>query len=41
MVDRVVLAHLLFTGVSKSHLSTLVAELAGPWTASVEGRRHQ
>ncbi|MER6481205.1 transposase family protein [Streptomyces filamentosus] len=41
MVDRSVLAHPLFTGVSRSHLSSLVAELAGPWVAGVEGRRHQ
>ncbi|MFE2940914.1 transposase family protein, partial [Streptomyces sp. NPDC059255] len=40
-VDRSVLAHPLFTGVSRSHLSSLVAELARPWVVAVEGRRHQ
>ncbi|MFF5393178.1 transposase family protein [Streptomyces sp. NPDC013012] len=40
-VDRSVLAHSLFTGVSRSHLSSLIAELARPWVVSVEGRRHQ
>ncbi|MFJ8133959.1 transposase family protein [Streptomyces hydrogenans] len=40
MVDRTVLAHQLFTGISRQHLAFLVAELAGPWQAVVEGRRH-
>jgi hypothetical protein len=41
MVDRSVLAHPLFTGISSAHLSQLVAELARPWVVEVEGRRHQ
>ncbi|MFF9490738.1 transposase family protein [Streptomyces sp. NPDC014676] len=41
MVDRSVLTHPLFTGVSRAHLSSLTAELARPWVAEVEGRRHQ
>ncbi|MFD5721565.1 transposase family protein [Streptomyces sp. NPDC127036] len=41
MVDRSVLTHALFTGVSTAHLSSLVAELARPWLVGVEGRRHQ
>ncbi|MFI0982031.1 transposase family protein [Streptomyces sp. NPDC021093] len=41
MVDRAVLAHPLFTGVSMEHLAALVAELASPWTAAEEGRRCQ
>ncbi|WP_411093670.1 helix-turn-helix domain-containing protein, partial [Streptomyces sp. 049-1] len=41
MVDRSVLTHPLFTGVSRAHLSSLIAELARPWVAEVEGRRHQ
>lgn len=41
MVDRSVLAHPLFTGVSRSHLPSLVAELAGPRVAGVEGCRHR
>lgn len=40
-VDRSVLAHPLFTGISWAHLSSLTAELARPWVAEVEGRRHQ
>ncbi|MFJ6252753.1 transposase family protein, partial [Streptomyces sp. NPDC092045] len=40
-VDRSVLAHPLFTGVSRSHLSSLITELARPWVVAVEGRRHQ
>ncbi|MFJ4681691.1 IS5/IS1182 family transposase, partial [Kitasatospora sp. NPDC088783] len=40
-VDRVVLAHRLFTGVSRQHLGGLIAEPAGPWQAVVEGRRHE
>ncbi|MGW6218236.1 transposase family protein [Streptomyces sp. NPDC055109] len=40
-IDRSVLTHALFTGVSTSHLSSLVAELARPWVVGVEGRRHQ
>ncbi|MFH8411287.1 transposase family protein [Streptomyces sp. NPDC018019] len=41
MVDRTVLAHPVFTGVSTGHLAGLVDELARPWTASAEGRRFQ
>lgn len=41
MVDRTVLAHPLFTGVSMAHLASLVEELARPWAAAVEGRRFQ
>lgn len=40
MVNRAVLAHRLFTGLSRSHLACLVQELAEPWQAGVEGRRH-
>ncbi|MFD9420739.1 transposase family protein [Streptomyces goshikiensis] len=40
MVSRTVLAHQVFTGVSRRHLASLVEELAGPWQAGVEGRRH-
>ncbi|EDY45700.2 insertion element transposase [Streptomyces sp. SPB074] len=40
-VDRNVLAHQLFTGVSRQHLACLVEELAGPWQAMIEGRRHE
>ncbi|WP_405595654.1 transposase family protein [Streptomyces sp. NBC_01092] len=40
MVNRVVLAHRLFTGISRRHLACLVEELAAPWQAGVEGRRH-
>jgi hypothetical protein len=39
-VDRDILAHQLFTGVSRQHLACLVEELADPWQAMVEGRRH-
>lgn len=31
----------MFTGVSRGHLASLVEELAGPWQAVVEGRRHE
>ncbi|MFE5833739.1 transposase family protein [Streptomyces sp. NPDC056508] len=41
MVGRDVLAHQLFTGISRQHLSCLVEELSGPWQAVVEGRRHK
>ena len=41
MVDRSVLTHPLFTGISTAHLSSLVTELARPWVVGVEGRRHQ
>lgn len=41
MVDRTVLAHPLFTGVSMAHLASLVEELARPWAAAVEERRFQ
>jgi hypothetical protein len=40
MVNRAVLAHPLFTGISRRHLALLVEELAVPWQARVEGRRH-
>ncbi len=40
MVARAVLAHQLFTGISRRHLTGLVDELAAPWRAGVEGRRH-
>ncbi|MFJ4767418.1 IS5/IS1182 family transposase, partial [Streptomyces diastaticus] len=40
-VDRNVLAHQLFTGVFRQHLACLVEELAGPWQAMIEGRRHE
>ncbi|MER5399867.1 transposase family protein [Streptomyces sp. NPDC002599] len=39
MVDRAVLAHPLFTGISMVHLASLVEELARPWAAAAEGRR--
>jgi hypothetical protein len=41
MVDRNFLAHQLFTGVSLQHLACLVEELADPWQAMVESRRHE
>ncbi|MEV7536956.1 transposase family protein [Streptomyces hydrogenans] len=41
MVDRTVLAHQLFTVLSRHHLACLAEELAGPWQAGVEGRRHE
>ncbi len=40
MVNRTVLAHRLFTGLSRHHLACLVDELGEPWQAGVEGRRH-
>ncbi|MFI6337383.1 transposase family protein [Streptomyces sp. NPDC050535] len=40
MVNRTVLAHRLFTGISQCHLACLVEELALPWQADLEGRRH-
>lgn len=40
MVNRAVLAHRLFTGVSQRHLACLAEELALPWEADLEGRRH-
>ncbi|MFD8525582.1 transposase family protein [Streptomyces capillispiralis] len=39
-VNRAVLAHRLFTGISRHHLARLIEELAVPWQAGVEGRRH-
>ncbi|MFB7112156.1 transposase family protein [Streptomyces sp. NPDC056190] len=39
-VNRAVLAHELFTGITQRHLSCLAEELALPWQAAVEGRRH-
>ncbi|MFD8850238.1 transposase family protein [Streptomyces sp. NPDC059604] len=41
MLGRTVLAHQVFTGVSRGHLVSLVEELADPWQAVVEGRRHE
>jgi hypothetical protein len=41
MVNRAVLAHRLFTGISRRHLACLVEELAQLWQAGVEGRRHE
>ncbi|MFI1769146.1 transposase family protein [Streptomyces sp. NPDC020800] len=41
MVNRAVLSHQLFTGISRRHLSCLAEELALPWQAAVEGRRHE
>ncbi|MBB5110158.1 hypothetical protein FHS40_009290 [Streptomyces spectabilis] len=41
VIDRSVLAHPLFTGVSRAHLALLAEELAGPWTAAAEGRRFE
>ncbi|MFE1268744.1 transposase family protein [Streptomyces sp. NPDC058758] len=41
MVNRMVLADQVFTGISRLHLARLLEELAGPWKAAVEGRRHQ
>ncbi|MEU0629585.1 IS5/IS1182 family transposase, partial [Streptomyces sp. NPDC005989] len=41
MLSRTVLAHQVFTGVSRGHLASLVEELARPWQAVVEGRRHE
>ncbi|MDQ0408773.1 hypothetical protein J2S50_007405 [Streptomyces sp. DSM 40167] len=40
MVNRAVLAHPLFTGISRRHLALLVEKLAVPWQAGVEGRRY-
>ncbi|MFH8746401.1 transposase family protein [Streptomyces rimosus] len=40
-VDRSVLTHPLFTGISSAHLPSLLAELARPWMVGVEGRRYQ
>lgn len=39
-VNRAVLAHRLFTGISQQHLGCLVEELAAPWRAGLEGGRH-
>lgn len=41
MLSGTVLAHQVFTGVSRGHLASLVEELAGPWQAVVEGRCHE
>ncbi|MCE3030826.1 transposase [Streptomyces sp. CMSTAAHL-2] len=38
--NRTVLAHCLFTGLSRHHLACLDDELAAPWQAGVEDRRH-
>ncbi|MEU2150721.1 IS5/IS1182 family transposase, partial [Streptomyces globisporus] len=35
MVNRAVLTHRLFTGISRHHLACLVAELAVPWQAGL------
>ena len=40
MVKQAVLAHRLFTGISRQHLACLAEELAVPWQAGLEGRRH-
>ncbi|MEH6380091.1 IS5/IS1182 family transposase, partial [Streptomyces sp. KLMMK] len=40
MVNRMVLAHRLFIGISREHLACLVEELAVPWQAGLESRRH-
>lgn len=40
MVNRAVLTHRLFTGISRRHLACLVEELAAPWQAGREGGRH-
>lgn len=40
MVNRELLAHRLFTGISRPHLARLIEELAQPWQATLEGRRH-
>ncbi|MET9563416.1 transposase family protein, partial [Streptomyces tauricus] len=40
MVNRAVLADQLFTGISQRHLACLIEELAQPWQAGLEGRRH-
>nr|WP_237492835.1 transposase family protein [Streptomyces sp. YIM 132580] len=40
MVIRAVLAHRLFTEIPRLHLACLVEELAVPWQAGLEGRRH-
>ncbi|GAA0699742.1 hypothetical protein GCM10010193_63120 [Kitasatospora atroaurantiaca] len=39
-VNRAVLGHRVLTGISRHHLADLVVELASPWHAVVEGRRH-
>lgn len=39
-VSRTVLGHPVLTGLSRSHLAAVIAELASPWQALVEGRRH-
>ncbi|MFJ2900544.1 transposase family protein [Streptomyces sp. NPDC087218] len=41
MADRHIRAHQLFTGISQQHLACLAEELADPWQAAVEGRRHE
>ncbi|MFC9916582.1 group II intron maturase-specific domain-containing protein [Streptomyces sp. NPDC059862] len=41
MVDRAVLAHPLFTGISTARLVSLVEELACPWAAAAEGQRER
>ncbi|MFJ6382654.1 transposase family protein [Kitasatospora sp. NPDC092039] len=40
MVNRAVLGHRVLTSLSRRHLADLVVELASPWQAVVEGRRH-
>ena len=39
-VNRAVLTHRVFTGISRAHLAELLCELAEPWQAAVEGQRH-
>ncbi|WDV34240.1 transposase family protein [Streptomyces sp. AD16] len=41
MVDRNALAHPLFTGLFRHHLACLAEELADPWQAEIEDRRHE
>ncbi|MFD6952954.1 MULTISPECIES: transposase family protein [unclassified Nocardiopsis] len=40
-VNRAVPAHPWLTGISQHHLAALIEELARPWEAVVEGRRHR
>ncbi|MBL1083446.1 hypothetical protein JK359_15930 [Streptomyces actinomycinicus] len=40
MVNQAVLAHQLFAGITRRHLARSIEELAVPWQADLEGRRH-
>ncbi|MFD3687822.1 transposase family protein [Nocardiopsis sp. NPDC058631] len=40
-LNRAVLAHPWFTGISRHHLAALVEELAHPWEVAVEDHRNQ